>query len=55
LPRVDDRVTYDGFQLDVIEVDGRRAARVRVTPPQPPSEDEPAEGAESADSSLATG
>ena len=57
LPRVNDRVTHDGFQLDVIEVDGRRAARVRVTPPQSPDEgaDDPAEGAENADSSLATG
>jgi putative hemolysin len=35
LPQVHDRVTHDGFLLDVIEVDGRRAARVRVTPPVP--------------------
>jgi putative hemolysin len=57
LPRVNDQVTHDGFQLDVTEVDGRRVARVRVTPPQPPNEgaDERAEGAENADSSLATG
>jgi putative hemolysin len=35
LPQLHDRVSYDGFLLDVIEVDGRRAARVRVTPPAP--------------------
>jgi putative hemolysin len=38
LPQVHDRVTHDGFLLDVIEVDGRRAARVRVTPPAPEPE-----------------
>jgi magnesium and cobalt exporter, CNNM family len=41
LPQLNDRVTHDGFLLDVIEVDGRRAARVRVTPPVP-DETEPA-------------
>ncbi|HEY7008419.1 MAG TPA: transporter associated domain-containing protein, partial [Jatrophihabitantaceae bacterium] len=40
LPRLHDRVSYDGFLLDVVEVDGRRAARVRVTPPAP-APDEP--------------
>lgn len=35
LPRVHDRVCHDGFDLEVVEVDGRRAARVRVTPPAP--------------------
>lgn len=35
LPRVHDRVAHDGFDLEVVEVDGRRAARVRVTPPAP--------------------
>jgi putative hemolysin len=35
MPLLNDRVTHDGFLLDVIEVDGRRAARVRVTPPAP--------------------
>ncbi|MGI8664037.1 MAG: hemolysin family protein [Acidimicrobiales bacterium] len=35
LPQLNDRVTHDGFLLDVIEVDGRRAARIRVTPPVP--------------------
>ena len=36
LPRLDDRVTHDGYLLDVIEVDGRRVARVRLTPPGDP-------------------
>jgi putative hemolysin len=53
LPQLNDRLTHAGFQLDVIVVDGRRAARVRVTPPQPP--DETAERAESTDRSVATG
>jgi putative hemolysin len=35
LPQLHDRVSYDGFLLDVTEVDGRRVARVRVTPPAP--------------------
>jgi hypothetical protein len=26
-------VEHDGFRLEVTEVEGRRAARVRVTPP----------------------
>ena len=42
LPQEHDRVSHDGFLLDVIEVDGRRVARVRVTPPAPES-DEPAD------------
>jgi putative hemolysin len=33
LPQVGDHVEHDGFALDVIEVEGRRAARIRVTPP----------------------
>jgi putative hemolysin len=33
LPRVGDQVEHNGFRLEVTEVDGRRAARVRVTPP----------------------
>jgi putative hemolysin len=33
LPRLYDRVAYDGYLLDVVEVEGRRAARVRITPP----------------------
>ena len=41
LPRVDDRVTQDGYLLDVIDVDGRRAARIRVTPPGPPRDTVP--------------
>jgi putative hemolysin len=39
LPRPLDRVTHDGFLLDVLEVDGRRAARIRVTPPPEPETD----------------
>jgi putative hemolysin len=36
LPQVGDVATADGFSLTVVEVDGRRAARLRVTPaPQP--------------------
>jgi putative hemolysin len=33
LPAVGDTVHYDGYEIAVTEVDGRRAARVRVTPP----------------------
>jgi putative hemolysin len=35
LPVVGDHVELDGYRLDVTEVDGRRAARVLVQPPQP--------------------
>jgi putative hemolysin len=35
LPAVGDAVDYDGYRLAVTAVDGRRAARVRVTPPVP--------------------
>ena len=35
LPQTGDEVHHDGFQLRITEVDGRRAARVRVTPPAP--------------------
>ncbi len=41
LPKVHDRVSRDGFQLDVIEVDGRRAARIRLTPPADPASEDP--------------
>ena len=34
LPRIGDEVAQDGFRLQVIEVEGRRAARIRVVPPQ---------------------
>ena len=34
LPAVGDSVQYDGYEITVTEVDGRRAARVRVTPPK---------------------
>jgi putative hemolysin len=33
LPTLGDHAEHDGYRLDVTEVDGRRAARVRVTPP----------------------
>ena len=33
LPQLHDRVTHDDYLLDVVEIDGRRVARVRVTPP----------------------
>jgi putative hemolysin len=33
LPAVGDSVHYDDYEIAVTEVDGRRAARVRVTPP----------------------
>jgi putative hemolysin len=39
LPEVGDRVEADGYRLDVVEVDGRRVARVLVTPPLPHESD----------------
>jgi magnesium and cobalt exporter, CNNM family len=33
LPRTGDEAEHDGFRLEITEVDGRRAARVRITPP----------------------
>lgn len=36
LPRTGDEVTHDGYRLRILEVDGRRAARVRLTPPPAP-------------------
>jgi putative hemolysin len=43
LPRVGDAVEVDGHRLEVTELDGRRAARVRVTPlEQPAGEEVPA-------------
>jgi putative hemolysin len=33
LPQAGDELECDGFGLHVIDVDGRRAARVRLTPP----------------------
>ncbi|MGH3260598.1 MAG: transporter associated domain-containing protein, partial [Trebonia sp.] len=33
LPAVGDHLDFDGYQLDVTEVDGRRAARIRLAPP----------------------
>jgi putative hemolysin len=43
LPQLHDRVSHDGYLLDVVEIDGRRVARVRVTPPpdEHPAEDKP--------------
>ncbi len=38
LPKMHDQVDYDGFVLEVIDVDGRRAARIRVSPPRPADE-----------------
>ncbi|PZS19691.1 MAG: hypothetical protein DLM57_03565, partial [Pseudonocardiales bacterium] len=35
LPQTGDEVDHDGFRLAITEVDGRRVARVRVTPPEP--------------------
>ncbi len=34
LPQTGDEADHDGFHLEITEVDGRRAARVRITPPQ---------------------
>ena len=39
LPQVGDSTEHDGFRLEVTEVDGRRAARIRVTPPPPQTDD----------------
>ncbi len=41
LPKLDDHISYEGYLLDVIEVDGRRAARIRLTPPTGPASDDP--------------
>lgn len=38
LPRLHDRVSHGGYLLEVTEVEGRRAARIRVTPPVAPVE-----------------
>jgi putative hemolysin len=35
LPRTGDKLEFEGYRLEVLDVDGRRAARVRLTPPQP--------------------
>jgi putative hemolysin len=39
LPRLGDAVEVDGHRLEVTELDGRRAARVRVTPVETPAEE----------------
>ena len=36
LPQVGDIAPADGFTLTVVEIDGRRAARLRVTPEPDP-------------------
>jgi putative hemolysin len=35
LPQLHDQVAHDDYRLEVVEIDGRRVARVRVTPPAP--------------------
>jgi putative hemolysin len=45
LPKLNDQVSCEGFVLEVTEVDGRRAARIRVTPPRPDDEQPGAAGA----------
>ncbi|MEP7020413.1 MAG: hemolysin family protein [Pseudonocardiales bacterium] len=35
LPQTGDEVEHDGFRMMITEVDGRRTARVRITPPEP--------------------
>ncbi len=37
VPRVGEAVEVDGHRLEVTQLDGRRASRVRVTPLQPPA------------------
>ncbi|HWH30137.1 MAG TPA: hemolysin family protein [Mycobacteriales bacterium] len=41
VPRLGDAVEVDGHRLEVTELDGRRAARVRVTPLEPAGGDPP--------------
>ncbi|WP_375481011.1 hemolysin family protein [uncultured Jatrophihabitans sp.] len=46
LPRTGDTVEYDGARLTVVRIEGRRVARVRLTPPpQPDGDDTAAAGA----------
>ena len=56
LPRLGDSVEHDGFRIEVIEVDGRRAARVRITPPagDAVSDDDRADDAQSDDAHSET-
>jgi putative hemolysin len=42
LPQIGDVVEHDGFRLEVTEIDGRRAARLRITPPPKIPRDEDA-------------
>jgi putative hemolysin len=43
LPQVGEAVEVDGHRLEVTELDGRRAARVRVTPLEQPADEQPAD------------
>jgi putative hemolysin len=49
LPRLGDSVEHDDFRVEVTEIDGRRAARVRITPPQ---HDDRRDGAEAEDARI---
>jgi putative hemolysin len=40
LPRANDRVGHEGWLVQVVEVEGRRAARVRLTPPPKPVQEQ---------------
>ena len=46
LPVAGDKATRGGFSLEVTAIDGRRAARIRVSPPSPETEPVPPEVAE---------
>jgi putative hemolysin len=52
LPVVGDEVEHEGFRLRVTEVDGRRAARVRITPPEPDTPADDDRGAAQADATT---
>jgi putative hemolysin len=39
LPEVGDTIEVEGRRLTVLELDGRRIARLRVDPPPAPAED----------------
>jgi len=43
VPRLGDWIEVDGNRLEVVVVDGRRASRIKVTPPPTEPADEPAE------------
>lgn len=50
LPQIGDEVACDGYRLQIVEVEGRRAARVRLIPPAQNS----SESAQDADSEAST-